>query len=167
MKRFYAFPAFLIAVLVITAAFSKKQTPTKATDVQTAMAEQMINGSPVVFHQVVQLETENEVNPIDSDAQGLAILRITADKILYAKVIVQKLEEDDGTLTAAHIHTGEEGEPGPVLVGLVSGEENFGKNHKIQLTDQQYDIIVNGSQPLYVNAHSTVYGPGIVRGQIR
>ena len=167
MKRFYAFPALLIAVLVITAAFSKKQTSDKAPDVLTAMAEKMINGSPVVFHQVVQLETENEVNPIDSDAQGLAILRITADKILYAKVIVQKLEEDDGTLTAAHIHIGAEGDPGPVLVGLVSGEENFGKNHKIHLTDQQYDIIVNGSQPLYVNAHSTVYGPGIVRGQIR
>lgn len=165
MKRFYAFSA--IAVFLIITAFTEKQSAQNLTTSHAAEIKQAAKAGPVVWHQVVQLETENEVLPVDSEAKGLAILRITEDKILYAKVIVQKLEEDDGDLFAAHIHTGAEGVAGPVLVGLVSGADNFGKNQKIQLTDEQYEAIVDGSQPLYVNAHSTIYPAGIVRGQIR
>lgn len=127
-----------------------------------------INGSRVVFTQVVRLEAENEVLPVDSDAKGIAILRMTEDRMLYSKVIVQKVEEDDGELTAAHIHVGAEGVAGPVMIPLVTPTfSGFGENTVQELSEVNYNNMLNEELHLYVNAHSTVYPAGIVRGQMR
>lgn len=127
-----------------------------------------INGSKVVFTRVVHLDTGSEVLPVDSDAKGIAILRLTEDRILYSKVLVHKVEEDDGEVFAAHIHVGAEGVAGPILVDLVTRTfSGFGENTVQKIDETDYNSILNEQVHLYVNAHSTVYPAGIVRGQIR
>jgi hypothetical protein len=72
---------------------------------------------------------------------------------------------EDGTLTAAHIHTGAAGQTGGPIVFLAHNVSDFGENIVQQLTAAQYNAILN--EPLYVNAHSTEYPDGLVKGQIR
>lgn len=125
-----------------------------------------INGSPVVFTQVVHLEGENEIPAVPTEAKGIAILRMTKDRKLYSKIIVHKLNpEVDGTLLFAHIHRGSSTENGGVMVFLAHDITDFGENMVQTLSVEHYNAILNDH--LYVNAHSTVYPRGIVRGQIR
>lgn len=148
--------------------FSFNPNPFPSADQQLNGEVTTINGSRVVFTQVVRLEAENEVLPVDSDAKGIAILRMTEDRMLYSKVIVQKVEEDDGELTAAHIHVGAEGVAGPVMIPLVTATfSSFGTNTVQELSEEHYNNMLNEELHLYVNAHSTVYPAGIVRGQMR
>jgi hypothetical protein len=125
-----------------------------------------INGSPVVFTQVVHLEGDNEIPAVPTDAKGIAILRMTQDRKLYSKIMVHKLNpETDGDLLFAHIHRGTATENGGVMVFLAHDIDDFGENMVQTLSLEHYNAILNA--PLYVNAHSTVYRGGIVRGQIR
>lgn len=165
MKKMLALKA-LIGVFTLLF-FSFNSDPFTSLENELSRDVTTINGSPVVFVQVVHLEGENERPvPVDTDAKGIAILRMTADHTLYAKVMVHKVDpEEDGLLTASHIHRGSADVAGPVLVPLAIGADNFGKNLVIDLTQEQYDAIL--SEELYVNAHSTIYPGGIVRGQIR
>ena len=148
--------AALFAIVIMTAF-----VPVNHSSEQTTF----LNGSPVVFTQVVHMTADEETLPVDSDAKGIAILRLTADMTLYSKVIVNRLETDDGMLTAAHIHTGAPGETGPPIIFLAHDESEFGQTMVQQLTPELYDAVLNDA--LYVNAHTTVYPAGIVRGQIR
>lgn len=125
-----------------------------------------INGSPVVFTQVVHLEGENEIPAVPTEAKGIAILRMTEDRKLYTKIMVHKLDpETDGALLFAHIHRGTATQNGGVMVFLAHDITEFGQNIVQTLSEEHYNAILN--DPLYVNAHSTVYPGGIVRGQIR
>lgn len=166
MKKMLALKA-LIGVFALLF-FSFNSVPFTALEKELSRDVTTINGSPVVFVQVVHLEGENERPvPVETDAKGIAILRMTADKILYAKVMVHKMDPEDGTLLASHIHTGSADVAGPVLVPLAIGAENFGKTIVVDLstTPEKYEAIL--TDELYVNAHSSTYPGGIVRGQIR
>lgn|GEM_PF-2876360 len=123
-----------------------------------------LNGSQVVFTQVVQLEGSQEVPAVQTETKGIAILRVTADKKLYSKVIIQKLAEGDA-LRFAHIHAGAADANGPVRINLAPTAADFGENKEFQLTDEQFTLITTGAA--YVNAHSNFFPTGIVRGQIR
>ncbi len=121
--------------------------------------------NPVIFATDVAMSGTNEVPAVTTTATGIAILRMTADKTLLAKVTISNLEAGD-VLSAAHIHTGATGTNGSVIVGLISGSANFGLPLKITgISDANIALIQTGQ--VYVNAHSTRYGGGIVRGQIR
>lgn len=127
-----------------------------------------INGSRVIFNEVIQLYGANEFPvPVETQAHGIAHLRLTEDGTLYSKVIVTQVDpEEDGALTMAHIHPGTATQTGPPLIWLVHDVSEFGKNVVIHdLTSEQVTAILEA--PLYVNAHSTVYPAGLVRGQIR
>ena len=125
-----------------------------------------INGSPVVFTQVVHLEGDNEIPAVPTDAKGIAILRMTKDRTLYSKIMVHKVDpETDGDLLFAHIHRGAANVNGGVMVFLAHDIDDFGENMVQTLSLEHYNAILN--DPLYVNAHSTVYRGGLVRGQIR
>ncbi len=118
----------------------------------------------VVFTQVVQLEGRQEVPAVSTETKGIAILRVTEDKKLYSKVIIQKLASGDA-LRFAHVHAGALGANGPVRIALADNAADFGVNKVLQLTDAQFTFITTGAA--YVNAHSNFFPSGIVRGQIR
>ena len=84
--------------------------------------------------------------------------------MLHSKIIIMDLPEDDNLLFA-HIHDAPAGVNGPVIVTLAANADAFGVNQATQLTQAQFDKVMNNA--IYVNAHSTMYPAGVVRGQIR
>jgi hypothetical protein len=133
-------------------------------DVPAGLARGQLDKT-IVFAKDVTLLGSNEVPPVSTTATGLAILRLTSDKVLYSKVTVNNLESND-TLTVAHIHPGATGVNGPPLIFLCNNVNDFGVlKISTPLPDAQYNQLLN--DPMYVNAHSRRHGPGLVRGQIR
>lgn len=121
----------------------------------------------VEFAMDVPLSSDNEVRdaPIAPEVTGTAILRMTAAKKLYAKITVQDLHAGD-ELSMAHIHTGAADANGPVYITLCEDKDDFDVLKTIELNDEQVAKI-KSADPLYVNAHSTSFPPGVTRGQIR
>ncbi len=136
-----------------------------STQVGSGLVRAQLN-STVQWAQDVVLSGANEVPAVTTTATGTARFRMTTDGKLYYFVDVTGLGAGDGTLTAAHIHNGAVGANGSVLVGLASGVADFGVAKLRQLTDVE-KAAIDGTGALYVNAHSTIYTGGIVRGQIR
>jgi hypothetical protein len=112
----------------------------------------------------VNLTGANEVPPVTTTATGKSLLRLMTDKTLYSKVTVTGLESNDA-LTVAHIHPGAAGANNPPSVTLCNNVGDFGISKSFILTDAQ--VTLTKSNPCYVNAHSTLHGPGLIRGQIR
>jgi hypothetical protein len=69
-----------------------------------------------------------------------------------------------GAATAAHIHAGKKGVPGPVLVPLC-GPCASGVSGTATLTSAQLSSMKNGTT--YVNVHTAKNPNGEIRGQIR
>ena len=120
--------------------------------------------SQVVWAQTVIMDAQQAEST--SESKGLAILRVTADMKLTYKFQVQKIDDGDG-LTNAHIHYGAPGVNGTPFIFMAAGVENLGKNITIQLSEDQYNELVNGTQPIYINVHSHIYPGDSIRGQIR
>lgn len=159
------------AIILLMAIYScqKKDAiscmPDKASEAKKEVVTALRNGDgPYVFNMVVQLSGDEEVPAVNSPTKGVAHLRVTSDKILYSKVIIQKLQEGDA-LRFAHVHSGAAGVNGPVKIFLCHTAADFGENIVTQLTDEQYNLLLNDA--VYVNAHSDFSPPGIARGQIR
>jgi hypothetical protein len=130
-----------------------------------AVIESNRNGSgPYVLNMVIQLSGDEEVPAVNTPAKGLAHLKVGSDKKLYSKVIVQNLEDGDALLFA-HVHAGATGINGPVRIFLCHTAEDFGENIVTDLTDEQFNLLLNDAT--YVNAHSSFNPGGLVRGQIR
>ena len=112
----------------------------------------------------IALSGANEVPSIVTSATGVARLRLTADKKLYSIITVGTLQAGDALLFA-HIHKGVAGINGAVMVPIAAAVGDFGINKVFTLDDATYASMKNDA--LYVNAHSTMYASGVVRGQIR
>lgn len=121
--------------------------------------------SKVEFAADISLSGDAEVPAVDTDATGVAILRMTADKKLYSTLSVTGLEAADA-LTMSHIHTGAAGATGDVLVPLATALADFGITKITTLEDAVYNVM-KSTDPLYVNVHSTIHPTGVIRGQIR
>lgn len=121
------------------------------------------NGN-VVWTQVVRMDAEQAEST--SESMGIAILRVTSDMKLTYKFIVQKIDNGD-MLTNAHIHYGAPGVNGAPFIFMAAGVQNLGKNITIQLTEAQFEQLVNGTTPIYINVHSHIYPGDSIRGQIR
>ena len=119
----------------------------------------------VEFAYDINLSGANEVPAVTTTATGKAILRLTDDKMLYSMVTVTGLETND-TLTVSHIHRGAAGANGPFRIFLANNKDEFGIPRVTTLVDSLYNIL-KSADPIYVNAHSKLRGPGVVRGQIR
>nr|MBC7614351.1 CHRD domain-containing protein [Pseudopedobacter sp.] len=112
----------------------------------------------------IALSGANEApNAVNTTAKGLAILRLTSDKKLYSKVTITTLEQGDA-MAAAHIHKGASGVSGPVILAL-NNSTDFGTAKMFTVDDALFTSLKTDA--IYVNAHSTNYPGGIVRGQIR
>src|SRR5262249_25959821 len=100
-------------------------------------------------------------------ATGSAHFLLNADKTLTYSVTVQDLS---GPASASHVHQGNLGVPGPVIVpldlsGLGGGTSGtFSGISTTALTDAQ--VIAFNTRGLYVNVHTALNPSGELRGQI-
>lgn len=145
---------FIYSVLIIAFSF----TSLSFTPIQ-------INKGKVIWTQVVQMDAEQAFST--SESKGLFIFKLTSDMKLTYKYIVKKIDEGD-MIMAGHIHFGAAGvEGGHILVGLTNGIQNLREFQTIQLTPEQYNILLDEQQALYVNVHTMLYPGDSIRGQIR
>lgn len=122
--------------------------------------------NPVTFATDVALSGANEVPIVTTTATGLALIRLTTNKTLFARITINTLEATDA-LAAAHIHTGAAGTNGGVIVGLASTLADFSLLFLRVNTVSDANIALIQTGLVYVNVHSTLRPGGVVRGQIR
>lgn len=120
--------------------------------------------SDLVLAETINMSGVNEVPPVVTTATGVALLRLTVDRKLYSRVTVTNLPAGD-EVTMAHIHSGATGENGDVLVPLCATAADFGISKMTQLDEAKASAL--RTEALYVNAHSSTWPNGVVRGQIR
>lgn len=104
------------------------------------------------------LDGLQETPPNASPATGTGTFTLTGGNLSYNISFSGLL----GTQTAAHIHVGAAGTPGPVVFPLSTGSPISGT--WTGLTAQNLSDLNAGL--LYVNVHSTLFPGGEIRGQI-
>lgn len=123
-----------------------------------------------------KLSGKEEVPPNESPASGSAWVKINNDKIEY-EVNVTDIDKAN----AAHIHSGESGKNGPIILTLFKDEPTEQKTGKLaeanvtasnlegpmkgKTTADLLAAIMNGTT--YVNVHSTDFPDGEMRGQLQ
>ncbi len=108
----------------------------------------------------VKLEGAQEVPPVTTSAKGEGEFTV-ADRSISGQVTVSGM-----TPTAAHIHMGEAGKSGTVIVPLAKTAANtFSVPAGVKLTDAQFEAYKKNN--LYVNVHSKAHPNGELRGQIK
>lgn len=113
----------------------------------------------------VALTGAAEVPAITTTATGVALLRLMTDKTLYSKITVSGLEATDA-LTVAHIHgPAAAGVNAGVLQGLCASAADFGVVKTNTMSDANITALKTAN--VYVNAHTTLFPGGKIRGQIR
>jgi hypothetical protein len=117
---------------------------------------------PVMSEEIrIILTGAEEVPPVSTPAQGTAVIIINEDHTVTGSAQTTGVEG-----TAAHIHAGQPGQNGPIIVPLVpSGPGKWSVQPGAKLTDQQYDAYKAGN--LYVNVHSPKNKAGEIRGQLK
>jgi hypothetical protein len=119
---------------------------------------------------VAVLNTENEVpqcGPAGNDARGVAVFHVIdeASGTVSYRLVANNIP---GTTTAAHIHPGAEGTANPPVQGLAftPGEEQGVIGEGTFTNPALLALIRANPQNFYVNVHSSVCGPGVIRGQL-
>jgi hypothetical protein len=122
------------------------------------------------------LEGEFEVPPINTNASGIAMFKDSQDNIWYM-INVTNIDN----ITAAHLHSGNFGENGPVLASLVNSDtptENVSETlaqgnltaNMLEgplLGKQLSDLVLEmQNNATYINIHTADYPDGEIRGQI-
>jgi CHRD domain len=100
--------------------------------------------------------------PGDPDGIGAAVIAIDTDTdtVCWA-IAVRRIQLP---ATAAHIHSGAAGIPGPVVVGL-SAPNAFGFSFGCT-TNAAADAIAANPAGFYVNVHTADFPAGAIRGQL-
>ena len=71
-----------------------------------------------------------------------------------------------GTITGAHIHRGQQGMNGPVVLTFTRANEGGFKNC-VARSEWTEDMIEDNPEMFYVQIHTTEYPNGAIRGQLR
>lgn len=122
-----------------------------------------------------KLSGQQEVPPVQTTASGMAWFKPMQDKVWF-KVNVTDMQG----VTQAHIHTGKQGENGPVVVTLYKSETPQSINGKLSYGNITANLLegpMKGKQisdlatamsngSTYVNVHTEKYPNGEIRGQI-
>ena len=109
----------------------------------------------------VVLSGSQEIPPVTTSATGTGTIGVGPDKSVRGSVIITGM-----TVTAAHIHEGEAGKNGPIIIPLTQTADNIWTLPEgAKLTDAQYESYKAGK--LYYNFHSAAYKGGEIRGQIK
>lgn len=116
---------------------------------------------------------DEEVPPVETDALGDAAFLTDGTTMEYEIVVAHIVDA-----IAAHIHEGEVGENGPILVTLFSADppgvtvEETAQLVRDSFTDEDVDMTMNELLDLmrsggaYVNVHTVDNPGGEIRGQI-
>lgn len=122
------------------------------------------------------LEGEFEVPPINTEASGIAMFKDKQDSIWYMINVT-----NINNITAAHIHSGNQRENGPIIASLISSDiptknmngtlvqGNITANVlEGPLLGEQLSELVLGMQnnSTYINIHTADHPDGEIRGQI-
>lgn len=118
-----------------------------------------VESRATIFNYVVTLDGLQETPPNASPAFGFGTADI--DNVLSTVTLNVSFTGLLGSQTAAHIHTGAPGVPGPVSIPLPVGSPIVGV---FGLTPTQLSDMLAGNT--YINIHSTVFPGGEIRGQI-
>lgn len=122
-----------------------------------------------------KLSGQQEVPPVQTTASGMAWFKPMQDKVWF-KLNVTDMQG----VTQAHIHTGKQGENGPVVVTLYKSETPQSINGKLSYGNITANLLegpMKGKQisdlatamsngSTYVNVHTEKYPNGEIRGQI-
>jgi hypothetical protein len=117
------------------------------------------------FHMYSVLEGENEVpDPGDPDGFGLGFIQLkTPSSTVCWGIGVRRIMLPG---TGAHIHEGDEGVPGPIVVTLSPPTD---KDHSRGCTEADPALIAAiAADPshYYVNVHNAEFPGGAIRGQL-
>ncbi len=119
------------------------------------------------------LSGQEEVPPVETEATGMAMFKPMGDSVWYS-VNASQIEG----VTAGHIHSGQQGENGPVVVtlfnydspmnqvqenGTITADKLEGPMQGMQISDL-IEAMSNGST--YVNVHTEQNPNGEIRGQL-
>ncbi len=107
-----------------------------------------------------ELSGMNETGPGDPDGFGFAEFFIEGDTVLFDMT----LENVDEPVIAAHIHAGEAGVDGPVVLNL--DYEANGLSGAVFADPFFLEELLAFPESFYVNVHSEAYPDGAVRGQL-
>jgi hypothetical protein len=108
----------------------------------------------------VTLAGAQEVPPVDTKAGGSGTISVAADGAVSGSVSVSGLEAK-----AAHIHIGEAGKAGPVIIPLTKDGDTFKVPAGAKLDADQLKAFAAGG--LYVNVHSPAHPGGEIRAQLK
>ena len=137
---------------------------TKASLVlRSAVATILFGGMSMVFaaSEMVKLSGNNEVPPVTTSASGDGSINVAADKTVSGSLTTQGM-----TATAAHIHEGEAGKNGPVVISLTKDAgDKWVVPDGTKFSDAQYESYKAGK--LYFNVHSAAHKDGEIRGQLK
>lgn len=109
----------------------------------------------------ITLSGSQEVPPVKTSATGSATVTIRSDRSVSGTIATAGIDA-----TAAHIHEGEAGKNGPVIVPFAKAADGtWSIAPGAKLSETQYASYLAGN--LYVNVHSAANKAGEIRGQIR
>ncbi len=132
---------------------------TSSSNPDGALRGQITDQAKVLF---VRLSGMQEVPPLDTAATAMAAVTLEPDDSLIVHMHTSGLDD----AVEAHIHNGEAGVNGPIVIGLVQDPDDvshWSTNNTI-LDQSQLDVLNDGD--LYLNVHTPAHQAGEVRGQI-
>ena len=120
------------------------------------------------FVAVLNAEDERPLcAPAGNDARGVAVFHVLdqATGLVSYRIVANNIP---GTTTAAHIHFAPTGVPGGVVQPLpfTPGSEQGVVGEGTFTNPTLLAAIQANPQNYYVNLHSNVCGPGVIRGQL-
>jgi hypothetical protein len=143
-----------IPAVVVSAAFALAgcETMSSAWD----STKSVFSGSSVT------LSGAEEVPPVTTSASGSGTITVKDDKSVSGSITTSGV-----VILAAHIHIGERGKNGPVIIPLTKSSDGntWSVPAGAKLTEDQYKAYKAGN--LYVNAHSAANKGGEVRAQMK
>jgi hypothetical protein len=100
--------------------------------------------------------------PGDPDGSGEAFFTLNQGQ---GEICFQLTVADIAPATAAHIHRGAEGVPGPVVVGLIPPTSGFSSGC-ISVDRELIKEIRQNPSAFYANVHNSPFPAGAIRGQL-
>ncbi len=126
-------------------------------------------------HSTDLVGAEEVPGPGDPNADGNATVSLSRASqrqicvdISWANVSGEDTNTSNDAVTAAHIHRAPEGEAGPIVFTIFSGEKSTSGSTSMcgSATSRLISAIQTHPEDFYVNLHSGEYPAGAIRGQL-
>lgn len=128
--------------------------------------DDFLYGEPAPAGQVLTAALSGaEETPAAGDPDGTGFATVTFDtatNTLRYSIIAQNIDAP----TAAHIHTGAAGVPGPVLINFAPTFTNGVASGTVTVDAATQQNILNNAPAFYVNVHTAAFPGGAIRGQL-